>query len=235
LIVLLALAPTSLVLLYSWMRADVFTGSSLIASWPAFALSIGVIVTRSVRPLWIVAVALTLGAFAVGGAMMLGSAAQTPNIDQVVAYIDRVGTNGDPIVTMSLVAHPLSEVDVALAGADQSDHHPVLRLGAPSLSEELATLSGPNPQPVLFGLPVTPPQEVAAQAVALARHGTIFLISIQRIPDFGEYSAEPQEVREFLNALPARFHIAVAPITYSGFSGNFFGRLYVIRSIGLSQ
>jgi 4-amino-4-deoxy-L-arabinose transferase-like glycosyltransferase len=234
LIALLALAPACLELLYSWRRADIFLGQSLVASWPGLALAIGVIVTRPARPLRIAAAALTLGAYAFGGVMMLGSAAQTPNIDQVVAYIDRVGTNRDPIVSMSLVAHPLSEVDVALADGAKSDHLPVLRLGSPSLSEELATMSGPSPQPVLFGLPVAPPQEVAAQAVALARHGTIFLISYVRIPDYGS-SAEPKEVREFLNALPTRFHVTVAPITYSGFSRSFLGRLYVIRDTGLSH
>lgn len=234
LIVLIALAPACLELLYSWRRADIFFGASLLASWPALGLTIGIIVTRPARPLRIAAAILTLGAYAFAGVLMLGSAVQTPNIDQVVAYIDRVGTNGDPIVSMSLVDHPLSEVDVALAEGSESEHHPVLRLDEPSLTEELSTLSGPNPQPLLFGPPVTPPPDVAAQAVALAHHDTIFLISYLRIPDVAG-SAEPKAVSEFLDALPTRFHSVVAPIMYSGYSGSFLGRLYVIRDTGLSH
>ena len=119
----------------------------------------------------------------------------------------------------SLFAHPLSELDVALADEAKSDHHPVLRLGSPPLTEQLSTLSGPNPQPVLFGLPVKPPQEVAADAAALARYGTIFFVSLVRIPGYG-LTPETNEEKEF-NASPARFHVAIAPVKYFGVFGIF--------------
>ena len=216
LIVLLALAPACLMLLYSAVRGDVFGGPFLIADWPGLALAIGALVCGPRRTLRFVAVTLTLGVYAVGGIMMLGSAAQRPNINAVVVYIERVGTHGDPIVASTLFAGPLSEVDVALADNGQTRDYPVLRLGSPSLAEQLAPLSGPNPQPAI-GQPITPPNEVAASAVALAWHGTIFLISFST-------SLYPNksnmEAGEFLSALPARFHV-VRRITFSGFSGRF--------------
>jgi 4-amino-4-deoxy-L-arabinose transferase-like glycosyltransferase len=228
LVVLLAIAPAVLVLIYSVTRADIFGGPFLIASWPGLALAIGALVTSPPRPLRVAAIVLTLGAFAIGGFKMVGTAAQRPNIDSPVAYIDRVGANGDPIVSLSFFANPLSEVDVALADAGQSQHHAILRLGSPTLAEQLAPLTGPNPQPVFFGLPVIPPQEVARQAVALARHGTIFFVSYvtSLLPN-----EAPIETREFLKALPARFHV-VRHLTYPGYSGGFVQSLYVIRDMG---
>ena len=231
LVVLLALAPACLELIYSWARASVFGGPFLIASWPGLALTIGVIVTRPSRPLWMVAAALTLGAYAIGGILMLGSAAQRPHADAVVAYINRVGTPGDPVVSLTYFANPYSEVDVALADDGQPTRYPVLRLGSPSLAEQLAPLSRPNPQPVFFGLPVIPPQQVAASAAASARHGTIFLISFSSsiLP-----SNANAETRQFLQALPARFHV-VTRINYPGLAGGYLMKLYVIRTTGSSH
>ncbi|MGH9080293.1 MAG: glycosyltransferase family 39 protein [Acidimicrobiales bacterium] len=232
LVVALAVAPAVLVVLYSWARVDVLGGPFLISSWPAFALAIGALVvcspSRSVR---LIAILLVVGAYGVGAADMLGSAPHRPNIDSAVAYIDRVGSSGDPIVSTPYFANPMSELDVALANAGRPEHHPVIRLGSPPLAEQLAPLSRPHPQPQLFGLPLTPPRVVAKQAVALARHGTIFFLASDATypPQFK--SSTDRTRREFFAALPAGFHV-VEEKTYPSFSGTFPQTLYVIRTTG---
>ena len=228
LVVLLAIGPAVLLLLYSWVRSDIFGGPFLIADWPGLALTMGVIVTRPARPLRYVAMALILGAYAIGGLIMLGPTAQRPNVDAVVSYINQVAAPGDPIVSLSFFANPLSEVDVALADDGASGRYPVLRLGSPKLSAQLAPLSGPNPQPVFFFLPVAPPQKVAAQAVSLARHGTIFFVwfSTSLVPNKAAV-----EAKQFLGALPAQFHVTKR-IILSNFGGGFYEKLYVIKNTG---
>ena len=226
LVVLLAIGPAFLLLVYSWVRADIFGGPFLIADWPGLALTMGVIVTRPARPLRYVAMALILGAYAIGGILMLGPTVQRPNVDDVVSYINQVGAPGDPIVGLSFFGNPLSELDVALADDAVSHRYPVIRLGSPKLIAQLAPLSGPNPQPVFFFQTVATPQEVAAQAVSLARHGTIFFVwySTSLVPNKAAI-----ESKEFLSALPARFHV-VKRITPSSFGGGFYEKLYVIKS-----
>ena len=95
---------------------------------------------------------------------------------------------------MPYFANPVSELDVAFGEsgsptytpgntkdyahpATPAQAHPVIRLGSPPLAEQFPFLASPHPQPVFFRLPVTPPQDVARQAAALARHGTIFLVT----------------------------------------------------------
>jgi hypothetical protein len=224
-VTLLAFGPTVLLLLYSWLRVDSFGNPFLIYSWPALALVIGALVTSPPRPLWMAAVALTVGAYAIGGARTLSSAGQSPDIDAVVAYIDGVGSSGDVIVCQCLDADPLSELDVALADSGSSQGYAVLRLGVPSKAASIATLSGPNPQPQAPGrlLPIAPPQAVAKQAVALSHDGTIFLVTYA-LRGFGNNS----ESTAFLKDLPSSFHI-VEHMTYPGLSGAYLQSVFVIR------
>jgi len=245
LVVLLAVAPAVGIILYSWARVDILDDRYLVASWSGLALTIGVLVTSPPKPWRWAAIALTLVAYAVGGFMMLGSAAQRPNTDAAVAYIDQVGANGDPIVGETYFYNPLSELDVALAEAGQAQHHPVLRLGSPPLADQFVRLSGPRPQPVFFGLPVTPPQVVARQAVALARNGTIFLFTsgFSKTSEAnsssntaaGRYVTNANLIlNQFLEALPARYHV-VAEQTFWSFSGLFPESVYVFRDTGSNQ
>lgn len=231
LIVVLALAPAVLITVQSMVATNIVDGRNLTSSWPGLALAIGALVTSPARPLRLVAVTLTLGAFAIGGAKMLGSDAQRPDIDAAVAFVHRVGRPGDPVVGAPFFANPLSELDVALADAGQSTRYPVLRLGFPPLAEQLLPLSGPQPQPDPF-LQVTPPQDVARQAVALARHGTIFLVMaggadaslvLKRSPD--------TPVGMFVKALPGRFRM-VEHVTYPGLLGILPESVYVFRDRG---
>jgi 4-amino-4-deoxy-L-arabinose transferase-like glycosyltransferase len=215
LIVLLAVAPAILLVLYSWTRVDVLGGTSQIASWPGLALAIGALVVSPPKPWRQVAVVLTLGAYAVGGVIMLTPAAQRTDDNAAVAYIAQVGSNGDPIVSAPFFANPYSELDISLAVAGQSQHHPVIRLGTPPLAEQLAHLSGPHPKPVFYGLPVASPQAVANQAVALAQNGTIFLVSsIGPTPAVLHFYPN-SEVSLFYKALPARFRF-VGYMTFPG-------------------
>ncbi len=82
LIIVLALAPAVLMILYSWLRVDVLGGGNMIASWPAMALAIGALVTAPARPFRVAAVTLTLAAFVIGGAKMLTSGAQRGNAER---------------------------------------------------------------------------------------------------------------------------------------------------------
>jgi hypothetical protein len=208
----------------------VFNSQNLIASWPGLALTVGILLTRAPGLLRVGAVALVLAGFAIGGAKMATPGVQKPNVDAAAAFIERVGRCGDPIVTESIFAHPLTEFDVALAEAGRSAQqcHPVLRLGAPPLSEELRSLAGPHGQPLSFSAPPVQPEVVARQAAALARSGTLFLVAPTDAPlkDFEYFPAST--AAQFLSALHGPFHF-VRQVTYSGFSGLLDESVYILR------
>jgi hypothetical protein len=234
LLLLSGLGPTVLIMLYSAIRADIFATPFLIYSWPAFALLVGALVCVPPRPLWTLAVGLTVAAYAVGATRMLGERAQRPDIDAAVSYIGQSGHPNDPIVCQCLSDGPLSELDVALADAGLSREHQVLRLGAPSMAQTLRPLSGPNPQPGLFYPPPPPAQAVAEQAAGLARGGTIFLVAYTLYGDlrtaYATLSPADQvatERRQFLAALPAPYRVADRR-SYTGSSGNLVETVYTI-------
>ena len=245
LIFLLAIAPVAAVAIYSWTRADILDSRNLITSWPGLALAIGTLVTRPARPLREVALVMTLLAFAIGAAKIEEASAQPPDVNAAVAFIDRVGAHGDPIVDLPIFVNPLSELDVALAQAgtptyapgNTSDRaypatpveaHPVIRLGSPPLAEQFSHLASPHPQQVFFGLAVTSPQDVARQATALARNGTIFLVApVTSIPILLHYyPTNPFSL--FLRALPPQYHV-VRQMVFPGFAGWLDVTVYVLR------
>jgi Dolichyl-phosphate-mannose-protein mannosyltransferase len=217
LVVVLALATPVGTILSGIVGHSVFNSQDLIASWPGLALAVGVLLTRPPGALRVAAVALVLAGFAIGGARMVTSGVQNPNVDAAAAFIGRVGSCGDPIVAESIFAHPLTEIDVAVAdvGPTAQRCHPILRLGAPPLSEELKSLAGPHGQPLPFSTPSERPQVVAQQAAKLARNGTLFLVLPTNAPikDFAYFPASA--VTQFLGALHGRFHL-VRQVTYSG-------------------
>jgi hypothetical protein len=236
LLALLGLGPTVLIILYSAIRADIFATPFLIYSWPAWALLIGALVCAPPRPLWTLAVGLTVAAYAVGAIRMLGERAQRPDIDAAVSYIGHAGQPYDPVVCQCLSDGPLSELDVALADAGLSHEHPVLRLGAPSRAETVRPLSGPNPQPGLFYPPPAPAQVVAGQAAALAHGRTIFLVTYSLHGDlraaYAVLSAPGHVVaerRQFLAALPAQYRVADHK-SYTSSSGNYVEDVYTISA-----
>jgi hypothetical protein len=247
LLIVLAVAPMVLVTVYSWARADILGGGNVIASWPAMALTIGALVTYPREPLRLAAVALTVAAYGIGGFKMLSSDAQQSNIDAALAYINRVGTSGDPIVSEPDFDNPLSELDAGLSVIGRPDYSPgnqkdlpvpprgssappIIRLGVASLAEQLRTLNGPHPEPLFFGQ-ATAPSSVVHQTVALAHHGTFFLVSpatsIAILLRY--YPANP--ISLFVRALPSRYHI-VAHVTYPGYEGANPESVFEFRSTG---
>lgn len=230
LVMVLALATPVGTILSSIVGHDVFNSQNLIASWPGLALAVGILLTRPPGALRVAAVALVLAGFAIGGAKMATSGVQKPNVDAAAAFIERIGRCGDPIVAESIFAHPLTEFDVALAEAGRSAEkcHPVLRLGAPPLSEELKSLAGPHGQPLSFSAPPERPEVVARAAAALARNRTLFLVAPTGAPikDFMYFPANP--MTKFLSALHGHFHF-VRQVTYSGFSGLLPESVYILR------
>jgi hypothetical protein len=203
LIVALTVGPAVLIVAYSVARVDVIGGPNVIASWPPMALLIGALVTSPPKPLRAAAVLLTIAAFAIGGLRMLSPSAQRPDLGAVVAYLGRHGAPGDPVVDAPLAAKPLTELDVALANAGQSDRYQVIRLGSPPLSEQLPYFEGPNPQPVQYFLPVASPRTIAQQAVAHARRGTLFLVTLEGSPSvYALYSHPAAAVVPFIRSLP---------------------------------
>jgi hypothetical protein len=239
LLVLLGLGPTVLIILYSAIRADIFATPFLIYSWPAWALLIGALVCVPPRPLWTLAVGLTVAAYAVGAIRTLGQQAQRPDIDATVSYIAHAGQPNDPIVCQCLSDGPLSELDVALADAGLSQERPVLRLGAPSQAETVRPLSGPNPQPGLFYPSPPSAQVVADQAAALAHGGTIFLVTHTLYGDlraaYAALSPASQVVaerRQFLAALPAPYRVTDRR-SYTGSSGGLVETVYTISASGV--
>ena len=194
LIVVLALAPAVLMILYSWLRTDVLGGGNIIASWPAMALAIGALVTAPRAPVRIVAVTLVVVAYVIGGVKMLSPAWQRGDVHGALAYIERTGKSGDPIVSLPAFANPLSEVDAALAGTPNytyvpgntldrertvvsGDAHPVIRLYYPPLQEQFNHLAGPRPAPAFFFANVPSGQQVAQEAISAARHDTVFMVT----------------------------------------------------------
>lgn len=230
-IAVLALTPTVLMIIYSWLRVDVLGGGNIIASWPAMALAVGALVTAPPKPLRIAAVTLVVTAYAIGGVGLLRNTWQRGNVAAALAYIDRTGKGGDPIVSLPLFANPLSEVDAALAGTssytyipgntldrarppDSGDPHPVIRLSAPPfqvppLDEQFKYLAGPRPKPVFFDFPAPTPMQVAREAMSQAPNGTVFMVTPFPVdPAFWLTRAPDSRPSQFLKTMLTRFHIA---------------------------
>jgi hypothetical protein len=216
--------------LYSWLRVDVLGGGNMIASWPALGLAIGALVTTPTRLLRVGAVTLIVTAFAIGGVAMLSGISHRANVGAALAFVDRTGRSGDPIVSAAVFNNPLSEVDAALAGTASAtyipgngldlvrpltakDPHPVIRLSippflAPSLSEQFHYLAGPHPHPVFWGLTAPSPQQVAQQAESMARNGTVYLVTpFLQNPDLLLKKYPQAPMSQFIRAMEPRFHI----------------------------
>jgi 4-amino-4-deoxy-L-arabinose transferase-like glycosyltransferase len=224
LIGILAVAPFVLMVLYSWLHTDVLGAQNVIASWPAMSLVIGALVTVPPRPLRIAAVALVVGAYAIGSWQMLRPEWQRGNINGATAYIERIAQSGDPIVSLPAFSNPLSEVDVALSDTSSytyepgntldrprsriGDPHPVIRLGVPPLNEPFKRLAGPRPVEGVFGFAAPTPEETAQQAMSEAPHGTIFLVTPFPIdaPAYLKH-AQAWSITKFLDPMLSRYHI----------------------------
>jgi hypothetical protein len=239
LIVVLTVVPFVLMIVYSLLRVDVLGAGNIIASWPAMALFIGALVTTPPRPLRVVAVALLLSAYAIGGVRMLSPTWQRGNVNGAVAYIERTGNDGDPVVSLPAFANPLSEVDAALADtpsytyvpgntldrarSHDGDPHPVIRLNQTPLDETFRQLEGPRPNaaPIHHLLPT--PEQDAQGAMSEARHGTIFLVTPYPVrADLLLKYFPSSPLSEFLKPLLSRYHI-VREVQFPSFSSTTMG------------
>jgi hypothetical protein len=225
----LAVAPFLLMVAYSLLKTDVLGGPNIIASWPAMALVIGAVVTVPPRPLRIAAVALVVTAYVIGGLKMLNPLYQRGNIAGAVAFIERTGHFGDPIVTMPAFSNPLSEVDAALfatpsytytpgnkldrARSAYGDPHPVIRLqaplAAPPLDEYFKALAGPRPDGVTFGLWAPSGGQVARQAMSEAPHDTVYLMTPWPVKVGAWLKYYPSSpMGKFLETMLTQYHVA---------------------------
>ncbi len=219
LVVLLACAAPVGIALYSSVGNSVWDSRNLVSSWPGFAVLVASLLTRPPRVWRLPALALVLGAFAIGALTSLEHRYSRPNYQAAADYITREGSG--PVVDWPDISPgPLDELEAALALAGSSRRHPVLRLGIAPLGAVLRA-------PPFETLPPLPGEAVAREAERLAGDGRLFLV----LPDPYPLSAlEATRHRHltsrptsgilrifgaFLGALPARFH-PVAARTWEG-------------------
>jgi hypothetical protein len=97
-----------------------------------------------------------------------------------------------------------------------SDPHAVIRLGSPPLNEQFHFLAEPTPNPVFFGLPLPTPEQVAREAMKLARNGTVFLVTPATFEPDALLTHDPRSViSRFISAMEPRFQF-VRRVTYPG-------------------
>jgi mannosyltransferase len=210
LVVVLAVVPPAAIALYSAIGHSVWEVRNMIAGWPALALSLGALLTSGRGLLRVAAVGLVIAAYALGGAQMLEPSNQRPDYDAVVTFIDRVSSQGDPVIDLpGPTPGPLTDLDGALDQASQSPRgrHPVLRLGYPPLS---ALLRSRPYAPV----PATSAATVIRQAAALGRGGTLFVIALQQQTALLDFLLKPLptsfrriETRTFTGLAPVSVYV----------------------------
>jgi mannosyltransferase len=236
-VLVLALAAPVGIALYSSVGDSVWNSRNLIASWPGLALAVGALVTAADGLMRLAAVALVVGAFAIGGVRMLDSESQRPDYEEAASFVDRVGAAGDPVVEVPAPSPgpltPLGDVALSRFGDASPRRRPLLRLGVAPLGVSLRARPYQTP-------PAPPPEDIARRAASLARGGTLFLVAPGSAsfakprgasvtaeaaglqPAFGNgppsalMTTALTPVHPFVRALPARFR-HVKTRTFAGF------------------
>jgi Dolichyl-phosphate-mannose-protein mannosyltransferase len=152
--------------LASALGDDVFGTRNLAASWPAFGLSLGALLVASGPRLRLPAIALAVGAFAIGAVKMLDAPFERPAFDSAADFIEREATGGDVVidaVVFSVSPGPLSPLDAEL---DRSSG--VFRVGAPQQRERPFTVLDTT----------LPTDEAVRRAVDQADGGRVFLLTV---------------------------------------------------------
>jgi Dolichyl-phosphate-mannose-protein mannosyltransferase len=145
---------------------DVFGTRNLAASWPAFGLALGALLAAAGPRLRFAAVALVLGAFAIGAAKMIEAPFQRPAFDAAADFIDREAAPGDVVldaVVFGVTPGPLSSLDAELDGSIS-----VFRVGAPLQRERPFTVDDR----------IIPTDEAVQRAVNRANGRRLFLVSV---------------------------------------------------------
>lgn len=143
------------------------------ASWPAYALALGWLVTRPRPPVALAASALLLSGFAIGAATELQANWSRPDTPSAAAFIERVVRPGDVIVDGSadsggkvmLSPGPPTALDTTLRLPVAV---PVFRLGVPAERDH----------PFAIGDPIMPRAWTLAQAMRAQGSGRLILVTI---------------------------------------------------------
>jgi hypothetical protein len=152
--------------LASALGDDVFGTRNLAASWPAFGLALGALLLAAGPRLRFAAVALAVGAFAIGAAKMVDPPFERPAFDAAADYIDREAAPGDVVidaVVFGVSPGPLSPLDAEL---DRSTG--VFRVGAPQQRARPFTVEDR----------ILPTDEAVRRAVDHADGQRVFLLSV---------------------------------------------------------
>jgi 4-amino-4-deoxy-L-arabinose transferase-like glycosyltransferase len=221
---------------YSGIRDTVWNPQNLVASWPAFAVLAGAILTwgalgsrTATGVIRTAAAATVLAAFVVGAVQGLDVNRQRPDYDAIARYIADTGRGREPVVNQrDLSPGAVDSLDVAFWQLPASERHPIVRLGAAPLPQILR-------EPPFTPIPSAPGEEVARQAARLAGDGTLFVVLPSDVPPEVLARARRQHTTStpdssileklgaFFAALPARFRL-IDVYTTTGFSR---GTVYV--------
>jgi len=212
LIILLAIAAPVGAGFYSLVGPSVFLPRNLIASWPGFALAVGMIVWSARPRLRLIAVVLVVGAMTVGGVRTMAHDQRRPDYNRIVSFLVAHGRSGDSVVDLPAQASgDLLGLDVELVASDLysgPDGFSVDRIGFPTADQ--LTRNGRIPGVLPVFVPLPDPQRVAQRAAARSASGRVFLVLRQGVvPDrLGKPGTPDAElVREFLSGLPDGYEV----------------------------
>ena len=123
---------------------------------------LGALVSYPPRVWRVIATAMLVVAFGIGGVEMIPATYHRPDYGDAIAYIDRLDPRGGPIAELvAPTPGPPTETEAALALAGSSRFHPVFRIGLPPLKAVLAA-------PPYTSLPDQPGELVAREVSAAA-------------------------------------------------------------------
>lgn len=247
LVVVLAFATAAGVALQSAIGADVWSAQNLIASWPALAVLVGLILYSAPRPIRLVCTGVVLVTFVLSGVHLANSPQlHRSDVTAVAVYLEHHESPGDTIVNLPFFGNPLSELDTALTDTGQpvyvpgnyedhalsviGDHVNYIRLGLPTLTLQFKALAGPHGQPLKWFVPAVPGSVVAAEATQLTGSHTLYLVTPGSTTDlrFRRSNDQNYPAAQFVDSLPPQWHI-LKKLTYPGFLQ---WTMYIIRQTG---
>ena len=228
LVLVLALATPVGAALYSALRASLFIPRNLIASWPALALTAGVLVSGGGPLRRYAATGLLLAAFAIAGIQMLARDYQRPDYAAAVSFLERAAPPGAQVVEAPFpTPGPLTPLSVAFDQAgDAASGSAIISLAAPPIAAQLAARA-PGGGGACVALPVASPQAVAAVAARRSAGRPVFLVALGDAT-VAQLRAQPASpLGAFIAALPPRYRPAghlvlpgVAPLSVYEFAAT---------------
>jgi hypothetical protein len=163
LVVALALSAPVGIALVSAFSTDTLSARNLAVSWPAFALTLAMLLVSVQQPLRIAAVGFVVAGFGLAALKTLESKYNRPDYDAAAAFIDHHALAGDVVIDAAIFSPgPLTGLDVALTEPRQ-----VFRVGSPQERDHPFSLRDP----------VEPAPEVTRRAVAAAGGRRVFAVT----------------------------------------------------------